>query len=103
MMLKIAVFAPIPSPSVISAARVNPGVRARRRSAYFKSRIESIIWPFLPLIARPDQQAPARGGKEFCCFQDFICDKLRPIDIYAQTPTDERKKSNQRQKLRENH
>src|SRR5262245_50070343 len=53
MTLKIAVFAPIPSPSVISAASVNPGVRARRRSAYFKSRIESIIGPFLPLIPRP--------------------------------------------------
>src|SRR5262245_20181507 len=52
MTLKIAVFAPIPSPSVISAASVNPGVRARRRSAYFKSRIESIIGPFLPLIPR---------------------------------------------------
>src|SRR5262245_38935007 len=53
MTLKIAVFAPIPSPSVISAASVNPGVRARRRSVYFKSRIESIIGPFLPLIPRP--------------------------------------------------
>ena len=41
MMLKIAVFAPIPSARVISVASVNPGVRARRRSAYFRSRVKS--------------------------------------------------------------
>ena len=40
IMLKIAVFAPIPSASVIRVARVNPGARAKRRKAYFKSRIK---------------------------------------------------------------
>jgi hypothetical protein len=37
----MAVFAPIPSAKVTSVARVNPGVEARRRRAYFKSRIKS--------------------------------------------------------------
>src|SRR5262249_11166152 len=37
--LKIAVFAPIASASVITAMMVNPGVLARVRSAYLKSEI----------------------------------------------------------------
>src|SRR6266545_6050835 len=43
MTLKIALFAPIPSARVISVATVNPGVWARRRSAYFRSRIRPDI------------------------------------------------------------
>src|SRR6185503_4790127 len=39
--LKMAVLAPIPSARVISVARVNTGVRARRRNVCFKSRIRS--------------------------------------------------------------
>jgi hypothetical protein len=35
-------------------------------------------------------------------FQYLICDKMLSIDLYAQTPADERKKSNPRQKLRQN-
>jgi hypothetical protein len=36
-------------------------------------------------------------------FKILSATKLLSIDLYAQTPADERKKSNPRQKLRENH
>src|SRR5262245_47634769 len=50
MMLKIAVFAPIPSASVSSVADVNPGVRVRRRRAYFSSRIK--LYKVIPRLVK---------------------------------------------------
>src|SRR5215475_6616767 len=102
MTLKMAVVAPIPSPSVISAASVNPGVRARRRSAYFKSRIEFVIGPFLLFRLFGNSRGSSRHNvcvpksdtglrdlpSEFPKrrrFQDFICDKIKTV-AFGQAP-----------------
>ena len=74
MMLKIAVFAPIPSAKVLSVAIVNPGVRARRRSANFTSRSKSYkressnlllrsSMILVPVIARIWADAGLVGGR----------------------------------------
>jgi hypothetical protein len=46
---------------------------------------------------------PLEDAKNPAVFKILSATKLLSIGLYAQTPADERKKSNPRQKLRENH